>query len=896
MESDGLTPLVGSQGSRISKGILTSGYKPAPTRRSPFFAPAETSLQPNPVPAHPRQRPSEAARGQQPSDVAVRAAQRRRPQAVSTRQEHGALAAMALIDVPSAGRSNKTSRTQSAPLPPVDAFKTVRNSKLKWSSPIKFHEELNGRRVLPKASVLPQRSGLAGGRAGRPVPDTRASCAQTGISGTFVTKYDNEEEDRQEDDGGGGAETMQLSPEEAIAPARGSLLERASDDDGPCHDNFDSENDDSPKAAEEPAPAPAASAVSGTTATAAAPAPNRAESPGVQPNESAEENGDEEQGRELMMSFIDGNTEGDKGELTANSTEDAAAAEEDDGELGREEEQGMELMMRMAAGGDTPPPAVSPAEEEDETVSPSPPSTAESDDDSSSDLSSGEDEDDAAMSFADEPPPVIEWKRPKLTSAPAGGASGSGGGGAGGSRTTSAKASSPGRSSTASASATPTVVHKPALTIRSFTRFGTSAAPPQVPEASTTETLPMPYESSLQLPFNNDAHQSLPDTNTMPAPPNPPPPSGGPPERVVWKTPRQTAAPTAVTPTSSVDQQQQEHREEQHGDDSPLELELPSEVVDALNPPAVRVLSTEVPSTSWRPPARAVSRPARHQAQRHVVPPAASTSPPSSVSSAAASPIRGERATPAARGSRPLPRFGAYPFRPPDERDSIPQGQLNTLSSTAKRLAISKGGGAGLPRQQQRGPSGRPEANGVPFDGRPRGEEPGRPVVDRRSTSSSSGPTSRESTSRSSSRSTNASRQRRPDYPPQDELGRSPRDGHGRGSEGRGHRDSWHSSSNSSRTGPGGRMAGYHDRGQRPDVLGRDPRDERGTGGYGNNNRDARGREDGGRGGGDVFRQYRGRKPETEGGWGGFPDRRSEHNGNRPRGNHWRNRSRSPQR
>lgn len=922
----------------------------------------------------------------------------------------GAAAVMALIAAPSTDRSNNSGRRQTAPLPPpVEAFNTPRNSRLKWSSPIKTDEDLNGRRMLPKAYELPRRSALAGGRAGRqPVPDTRASCAERGKSGKFFVKRIEEEGQAVGD--GVGAEITHLSPEGAVAPARrslleqasvdggptshgndvfeekggqgvdggvGSLQERVSDDNGPSSDNdalqeeqgqevgggvgaetsqfspakpaapapagsllgHASNNDSDVNQEEElgvgrvgaettqpgpehpvarvpgsllehvsnsddvssnppfesngcgadtPAAAPAASATSSTAATSLGPPRSRTESPGPQATEAAEEHGDEEQGRKLVMSYLAGSPEEDKRAVTSKSKAGAASAKEDDRELGGEEEQGRELMMTMAAGGDAPHPAISSAGEEgDETVPPSPPSAAESDDDDgSSGLSSGEDEDDAAddavASFAEEPPPVIEWKRPKLTSAPVSG------GGAG-------------RSSTSTGTATATVVHKPALTLRSFTRFsGTSAALPSVPGPSTTGPSPFARETSPQLLINNDAHQSLPDANAMPAPPS----SSGSAQRVVWKTPRQTAAPAAVTPTSALDIQQQGPSGEHDDEVSPmeLELELPPEVVDASNPPAIRVLSTEVPSTSWRQPARAVSRSARHQAQRHVVPPAASTSPPSPVSSAAASSPSGERAEPRERGSKLLPRFGASPFRPPDERDSIPQGQLNALSRSAKRLAAMKAGAASKaaaaaqPRQQQRGANGRAEANGAPVDGRARGRDLGSPVAERhRSTSSSSGPTWRDSPSRSSSRSTTASRQGRPDFSAREDFRRNSRDGYGRGSEGRGRREFSHSSSssrNSSRTGPGGRMAGYRDSGgDRADAFGRD---ERCTGGYGN--RDERGRRasNGRRGGGDDFDRNRRKRSEKDGSRGGFPDRRSEHNGNRPRSHHWRDRSRSP--
>ena len=824
----------------------------------------------------------------------MRPAPRRPTQAVAPL---GAPAVMELIHLPSARRGSTTSRDQNASLPPVAAFNTLQNSKVKWKKPLKEDEDLNGRRVLPKPSVLPKRSALAGSKA---VPDTRASCAQTGISGTFLMPKEKEEDEGQEDDAEVGAGTTQSSPERAVAPAPGSpLLEHVSDDDGAGYDNFELESGESPQAAEEPAeeaaaaPAAAAAPMSRTAATSPSPSPRRAESLGLQAVGSPEENGDEERGIELMRNLSAGNPDEGKRELTSSSTEGAAAAEADDEELGGEEEQGRELlMMGMTAGGGTPPRAVSSTEEqEDEAVPPSSSSAAESDDDGSGDENdTAEDDSDAAHSPADEGPQVIAWKMPK----PVG--SGSGGGG-GSRRTPSGQASSPGRSSTGGA--TSTVVHKPVLTMRSHTRFGTSVAARSVPGALATGASPLSSERSPPLPFHNDVRRSLPDASTMPAPSNPPLSSSGPPQhQVAWRT------PAAVTPTTSVDRQQQEQSVEPHDDeDTPMELgtpplELPPTVVDALNPPAVRVLSSEVPSTSWRQPARAVSHPARHQAQRHVVPPPVSTSPPSSVSSAAASPTGDGRAEPIGRGSRPLPRFGT-PFRPPDERDGIPQGQLNALSSNAQRLAASRARAAVLPRQQQRGGNGRPEADGVPFGGRARGGEHGRPVVERRSRSSSSGPTSRESSSSSSS-SSSTSRQRRPDYPPRDEFGRNPRDGYGRGSDSRGYRDSSYSSNssrNSSRTGPGGRMVGYHDRGDRRDAFGRDPRDGRGTGGYDNNRnapeRDAR---NGGRGGRGDFDPYRGRKSEQEGGWEAFSDRQSEHNGNRSRSRQWRERSKSPQR
>eukprot|EP00903_Cladosiphon_okamuranus_P018833 g17322.t1 len=583
-ESDGLTPLTASQGSRLSKGAVTSGYKP---KRGPFFAPTETLPQPRHAQAPTRQRSTEASRGQQPSGVAARAAQWRPPQVVAPRQQHGAAAVMALIDPPST--SSKTNRRQVAPPPPVDAFNTARSSKVKWSSPIKNDEDLNGRRVLPKASVLPKRSGLAGGRAGRPVPDTREFCKQAGVSGTFRMRDDDDEEEGEGDGGGVGAETT-LTPEEVFAPARGSLLEHVPDEDGPTHENLDSESKGSPRRTEEGAAAMAASTMSSAAATSPPPPPSRAEPTVREATESVEENGDEEQGRELIMSFIGGNLE-EKREPMTNSAEGDTAAEDDCEELRGEEEQGRELVMRMAAGGDTPLQAVPPVEEEeDETVPPTPPSGAESDADDSSDPCSDEDDDDAAMSLEDEPHPVVEWKRP----APVGGGSGNGGGGSGGGSRT--NASSPGHSNTANSTAT-AVVNKPTATTRSFTRFSAAvaAAPaPPVPGASATGHVSLSYERSPQLPISNNVHQSMRGANAMPAPPNPPPLSGGPPQRVVWRTPRRTAVPAAVTPITSVERQQEEQGEEHHCEDSSVELELPSEVVDALNPPAVTAVAAAV--------------------------------------------------------------------------------------------------------------------------------------------------------------------------------------------------------------------------------------------------------------------------------------------------------------
>eukprot|EP00752_Nemacystus_decipiens_P001657 g1610.t1 len=251
---------------------------------------------------------------------------------------------------------------------------------------------------------------------------------------------------------------------------------------------------DSPQVAEEPVAVPSPSAISSTLAASPSTSPSRAVSPGPPAAESAEENGDEEQGRELMMNFMAGNPGEDEREPTSNSTEGAVTAEGGNEELGGEEEQGRELMMRMAAGRGASPPAVSLAdEEEDEMVPPSPHSAAESND-GSDDLSSGEDESDAGGDENDDsndsnPPPLVQWKKPKLTSAPVGGGADIGGGiGGNGGRTSSAKALSPGPSSNAGANVT--VVHKPALSMRSHTRFGATVATPPMAAAAATGTSP----------------------------------------------------------------------------------------------------------------------------------------------------------------------------------------------------------------------------------------------------------------------------------------------------------------------------------------------------------------------------------------------------------------------
>ncbi|CAN0448191.1 unnamed protein product, partial [Ectocarpus sp. 12 AP-2014] len=72
----------------------------------------------------------------------------------------------------------------------------------------------------------------------------------------------------------------------------------------------------------------------------------------LQSADCVEENLDEEQGRELMMSMMAG-APGERGQTpTTNMVADGPVSEEDEADLGGEEEQGRELMMRMFSGGD----------------------------------------------------------------------------------------------------------------------------------------------------------------------------------------------------------------------------------------------------------------------------------------------------------------------------------------------------------------------------------------------------------------------------------------------------------------------------------------------------------------------------------------------------------------
>lgn len=901
----------------MAKGTLKSGYS-----KLPFFAPKEGRDR------APGKKSPAAAREQKAKEAAV--VKRRGPSTVAPRKhQHGAAAALALIGTPNSGPPGRP-KSKRDPLPLVAGFQMPRNTKIRWSSPIKNDEDLNGRRKLPPASTLPGRSGLRGGRAGRPVPDTRQGCAQTGLSGEFSSSEEDPEDQETGEAATEGSELARLSAAEATAPARGSLLERLQDSDA------SRENTELGKVRVPPqgAVVPTATAGSTTSVSAGPPSlhgggsgrgsgetskaasgrcasgstdpaqPDAADtatpssdhrvqdhqrntatdnaqrgSPSLQSAECVEENLDEEQGRELMMSMMAGGP-GERGQTpTTNMVADSAISE-DEAELGGEEEQGRELMMRMFSGGD--PAAVSPPTEVEDSVPPSP-QTPQSDRDGNS-SSSGENEGDEAMSFAEElPPPVttVAWRTPKKTSVVGGGG-------------TSSSASCDSDHLTASVA---TTSHKPRLTLRSFTRFSDSGAAPAAPVAAVTAVpSPISYERPPQLPIDHDTcGQLLAEAPTVPLAPNPPHASSSTVRQVVWRNPRQTAAVSSSSPTGSLDQQRQE--QDNAAPHSACQLELPPEVAvrsgaDAMNPPAVPAVSVETPPISWRTPGRSggvasrsdnvsscsVSQEARRPEKLRT----ASTSPLSSSSSRVdADSSRGdEQAEPGDRVVRVLPPFGWC--RQPNERHNIPPRQLETPSSNAARPTATSSAVAMRQRREEehRSNGRRPAVSG----------EQARRADEGQSRSLSSGSNPRERSGSSSSRRSSNSRQRRPDYTAREEY-RSHRDGRSREDErgGYDHRSQGSSRSSSSRyTGAGGRMVDYHDsdRGGRRDDVSRDTRGGRdmggggggggggGRGGYvhnrGDRNRDPYGRDDRneGRGDGSGFNTYRGSNWGGEGGSG----------------------------
>ncbi|CAM9680680.1 unnamed protein product [Scytosiphon promiscuus] len=952
--------------------------------------------------------------------AAAATARRRCSEAVALprQQTHGVAAVLALIDTPSAAPaaaapSRRKSTKTAESLPTVAGFGKPRNPKIRWSTPLHNDEDLNGRRKLQPKSTLPARSGLVGGRAGRRAPDTRSSCAQTGISGTFSMPGDDgkEEEEEQRDEGCAmDADPAPSSPPaRASAPAPGSLLGRQSDG-GPYHENGGvgktpgvpgvdvaapdalSAAASAPASARIAAPATARSAGAASVAVTlpasygsevrrergetAAPEANRRakerEEPGEtdaartggtrlnsngrsvaatgvnavaaaipvalprpQPAECAEENGNEEQGRELMMSAMaDGSEEQGQQLMASAMTGGSSAGEDDFGELAGEEEQGRELMM-MFSGAD--PPAVSPtagADDEDAVpLSPSPsPRAAESEDGGVSVSSSGsedEDEREASEEDAFEPPvTTIAWRTPKKTSKEELILGGDGGGSTSGSAA-SAIACEPG---------TPTTSHKPRLSIRNFTRFSDSSGAAADAEGATTRPTPFSYKRPPQPPAGSTADdRCAADAGRTIAPPAP----GVPVQQVSWRSPRQTA-PASVTPHDSVDEKQEQGAGQQHENKSSavLQLELPSEVampldVEVTNPD--RGASVETPFVSWRTPGRSdrlMPCPTSQQAEHSQ--PAVAPSSPTSLLSYSGSSVDGdssrsgdEQSEPIERGEKPLPRFGAYPFRPPDERDSVPQSQLQTLASNSARLFAQKASAERLQRRrEQEEASARARTNSAPPNGRqPVNVESGQPAKHSPAGSPSSALTTRESSSRSSSRSRSRSQVgvRKSDHAARASSPRHVRDSRDRGHKRGGYDDRRGSSrSNSSRTGSGSSTTAYHDddrRDDRRDGLSQDSRihRDRGSGGYGNT-RDAFGRDtrdDFGRGSrgrsysnsrdtrhpgrrsDGSYSNSRDSRSDTDGGGGGrgdraYVDRRSGHRSSRPRDYRRRDSSRSP--
>lgn len=947
VESQGLPSLCPERGSRMAKGTLKSGYS-----KLPFFAPKEARDRAS------GNKPPAAAREQKAKEAA--AARRRAPSTPAPRKhQHGAAAALALIGTPNSGPPGRPNGKRE-PLPLVAGFDKPRNSKIRWSSPIKNDEDLNGRRKLPPASALPGRSGLRGGRAGRPVPDTRQGCAQTGLSGEFSSSEEGPEDQETGEAATEGSELARLSAAEAAAPANGSPLERLPDS------GASPENNELGKIRVPPqgAVVPTATVVSPASVSAGPPrlpdggrdrgsgetskaasgrcasgssdpeeidaadtatpscdhrvrdrqrdtAADNAQggSPSLQSAECIEENLDEEQGRELMMSMMAGGP-GERGQTpTTNMVADGPVSEEDEADLGGEEEQGRELMMRMFSGGD--PAAVSPPTEVEDSVPPSP-HTPQSDHDGHISSSSGENEGDEAMSFAKElPPPVttVAWRTPKKTVV------GGGGGGGGG---TSNSASCDSDHLTASVA---TTAHKPKLSLRSFTRFSDSGAAPAAPVAAVTAPFPISYERPPQLPIDHDTHgQLLADAPTVPLPPNPPRASNSTVRQVVWRNPRQTAAVSSSYPEA------QQDNEVPH---SACQADLPPEVAvrpgaDAMHPPAVPAVAVETPPISWRTPGRSggvanrldniSSCSVSQEARRHEKLRAASSSPLLSSSSRVdvESNRSDEQGEPLDRGIRVLLPFGWC--RQPNERHSIPPNQLETLPSNAARpTATSEAVAMRQRREEDHRPNGRrPSVSG----------EHARRADEGLSRSMSSRSNPRERSSSSSSRSS-TSRQRRPDYTAREEY-RSHRDGRSRWDErdGYDHGNQGSSLSSSNRyTGAGGRMVGYHggDSGGLRDDVSRHARGGRYMGGgvggdgggggrgYGHNrddpNRDPFSRDDRneGRGDGPGFNTYRGRNWGGDGGCGrgrgrdhGSVDWRHGRDHHRSESRHGR--SRSPQR
>ncbi|CAM9880839.1 unnamed protein product, partial [Hapterophycus canaliculatus] len=744
---------------------------------------------------------------------------------------------------------------------------------IRWSTPLYNDEDLNGRRKLQPKSTLPARSGLVGGRAGRLPPDTRSSCAQTGISGTFSMPGDDKKGEDEEKEEVCEVRTAPapLPSARASSPAPGSLPEHRSDG-GPRWEKGASGKS---RGAMEGglAAASAATSVAPTAAQSAAGASSAGvlrrppggeadregggpSSPGAdlrdgqhgdaeevvatrargsrrdscdrsvscmdatgagatkpaaslrrKPSEPVEESGNEEQGRELLMSAMVGGSEELGQKLMAGAmTGGSSISEEEFGDVGGEEEQGRELMMMFSSGdpGTLSPPAEG---REDHAVPPLPPAAESEDDDMSFSSSGSEDEDgrEAAEEDAFVPPVnTVTWRTPKKTSKETLVL------GVDESSTTSASTGTAALASRRDPGTT-TVSHKPRLSIRDFTRFSSSGGAAAVPDGATTAPCSFPFKRSLQPPVDSSAHHrcsSDADAITgLPA-------SSVPVQQVSWRAPRQTA-PAPVTPSSSFERHQEPSAEQQHGDtpSAVLRLELPLEAavpLDAEVTGSQRGASAETPSVLWRTPARAdrlLSCTASQQAEdqhaehQYAFPP----SSPTSLLSFSCSSVDGastrsdEEAEPMERGDKRLPPFGAYPFRPPDERDSVPQSQLKALLNSCAEKSAQRTADAELRRRCDEEEAGARARTNSALQNRTR------PAEDDRARSPSSGLTTRESSSRSSSRSRSDTGCRRPHHAVRASSPRYSRDSRDRGYK----RGKYPPSEG--RRGPGDRRVDYHD-------------------------------------------------------------------------------------
>lgn len=179
LEAPGLTQLSLSAdgGSRITKKNLTSAYHqglpgPAPARKpkkASFFAPRK-----GPPPA-PRQQSPAAATGAPAAATGAPAAAGESLSAPPIVQSYN----LSKIDLPMRMRDDGTGGSK-AKERAVLSYPSVH--KIRWAVTTETFRPADGLHVPGDVRGLPRRSGLKGGRGGRPAPDTRLLCAQTGIS------------------------------------------------------------------------------------------------------------------------------------------------------------------------------------------------------------------------------------------------------------------------------------------------------------------------------------------------------------------------------------------------------------------------------------------------------------------------------------------------------------------------------------------------------------------------------------------------------------------------------------------------------------------------------------------------------------------------------------------